>query len=138
MKLEGPLPDHFLSKLPPEERKKLGRAGMTSEEAQARYEAKTERELQKQIWQFLRRNQIYFVQPRIDKKTTTRKGTPDFIAACEGAFVAIETKCKNTKGQLTKEQEEVMAEVLQSGGIYLLVYSLEEVQQAFAHVIKIQ
>lgn len=130
MKLDGPLPEHFLSKLPPEERAKLGRAGMTSEEAQARYEAKTEKELQKQIWHFLTRNKIAFFQPRMDRKTTTRKGSPDFLCAVEGAFVAIETKCKNTQGKLTPEQKEMMTYVINSGGIYLLIYSLEELQQA--------
>lgn len=134
MKLEGPLPDHFLSKLPPEERRKLGRAGMTSEEAQARYVARSERELQGQVAQHLNRHQIPFFNPRMDRKSTVQVGMPDFVVCLppNGRFVGIETKCQATRGRLSPEQEASMARILAAGGTYLIIYSLEQLIQALA------
>ena len=134
MKLDGPLPEHFLSKLPPEERRKLGRVGLTSEEAQASYVARSERELQRDVAQWLNKREFYFTNPRPDKKTTLAKGAPDFIAAVDSKFVAIETKCIATKGKLRPEQEDTMRRVTnkQSKGIYLVIHSIQELEQAFA------
>lgn len=134
MKLDGPLPEHFLSKLPPEERKRLGRAGMTSEEAQVRYIARTERELQRDVANYLNLHQIPFFNPRMDRKSTVQVGMPDFVICLppSGKFVGVECKCAATGGKLSSEQEASMARILAAGGTYLIIYSLEQLIQALA------
>jgi hypothetical protein len=74
MRLPAVLPEGFLKALPAEERKKLGRAGITSEEAQARYVAGQEKKVQRDIATWLNRERIYFESDRIDRKTSGKKG----------------------------------------------------------------
>jgi hypothetical protein len=129
MKLDGPLPDHFLQKLPPEERKKLGRAGgMTSEEAQASYVAKSEKALQLAVAEWLRAQNYPFFSPRMDKRTTWQIGAPDFVVCVEGFFVCVE--CKSLHGKLSKEQEAIMTYVTMGGGMYLVIHEVEELAKA--------
>jgi hypothetical protein len=128
MKLDGPLPDHFLSKLPPEERKKLGRAGMTSEEAQASYVARSEKALQLAVSEWLRAQKYPFFSPRFDKRTTWQIGAPDFVVCVEGFFVCVE--CKSLHGKLSKEQEAIMSYVTMGGGMYLVIHEVEELAKA--------
>ena len=136
------LPDHFVSRLPPEERKKLGRAGMTQEEAQKIYVARTERELQGDVSDWLRANRIPYFSPRFDKRTTVQVGMPDYIACVErvidgekvGLFTAIECKCRVTRGKLTEEQMARMGQIIGASGVYLVIYAVEELVKALAHI----
>ena len=128
MKLDGPLPNHFLEKLPPEERKKLGRAGMTSEEAQTKYVARSEKALQHAVAEWLQAQKYPFFSPRIDKRTTWQIGAPDFVVCVNGFFVCVETKAAG--GKLSKEQEAIMAYVTMGGGMYLVVYEVEQLAKA--------
>ena len=130
MKLPNVLSDGFLQAMPQGERSKLGRAGMTSGEASKIFVQGEERKLQGLIHNWLCSNQIYFVRPRMDKKTTTAKGTADFIVCVKdsdgaGRFLCIEAKTKY--GSLTVEQSAVMAEATKSGAIYCVARNLEEV-----------
>lgn len=128
MKLDGPLPEHFLSKLPPEERAKLGRVGMTSEEAQAKYAIRSEKALQLAVAEWLQAQKYPFFSPRMDKRTTWQVGAPDFVVCVEGFFVCVE--CKSPAGKLSKEQEAIMAYVTMGGGMYLVVYEVEQLAKA--------
>lgn len=77
-RLTGPLPDNILKRMSPQDRPK-GPAGMTAEECAAKSTAKAEKELQQQIRALLDRLGIWYHWSRMDKKTTCRKGTPDFL-----------------------------------------------------------
>lgn len=133
MKLPNIIPDGFLQAMPVEERKKLGRAGITAAEASAIFVRGEERKLQDLISKWLYSQGIYFVRPRMDKKTTTAKGTPDFIACVNGRFLCIEAKTKY--GSLTVEQSAVMAEATRSGATYCVARTLQEVINA-ADILK--
>ena len=56
-----------------------------------------------------------------------RKGVSDILGIWKGKFVAIEVKIKGRYA--TKEQEEFIEDVNKSGGIGLIAYSLEMVQE---------
>jgi hypothetical protein len=73
MKLPAVLPEGFLRALSLEECRKLGRSGMTSKEAQAKYIAGQEKKLQRDIATWLNREQIYFESDRIDRENIRQK-----------------------------------------------------------------
>jgi hypothetical protein len=128
------LPESFLSKLPIEERRKLGRAGLTYDEAIAKYAVNNERELQRDVSNYLNKKQIPFLRPRMDKKSTLQVGSPDFVACVTGKFVAIECKCRATGGKLTDQQKDAMGKILSNDGSYLVVYSIEELIRALSEI----
>ena len=128
MKLPQVLSEGFLRAMPPEERAKLGTAGMTQAECEKVFVAGQEKELQLLVAKWLRLHEHYYVRPRMDKKTTTPLGTPDFIACINGRFVAIETK--TVKGSLSTHQVMRMAEVCHSKGAYLVIRSLQDLLTA--------
>lgn len=74
----------------PEDRKEM--ACPTSDEAQAKLDIKAEKELHELFMGWCRRNFVYFVHSRMDKKTTQKKGVPDFILLANGRSCAIEFK----------------------------------------------
>jgi hypothetical protein len=130
MKLPKILSDKFLEAMPAEERKKLGRGGMTSKEAQAKYVAGKEKELQRQVWNHLNRNKIYFEDDRMDKRTSGRKGRADFRCCVEGLWLSLE--CKSETGTLTKEQASEAARLRASGGRFVVVFTLQDAIEAIA------
>lgn len=76
------LPDRIARMLTPAERAKMGKGAMTAEEAIAKADARTERELQEQIRTLLEAHRgIVVIWSRMDRKATTPPGTPDFIFA---------------------------------------------------------
>lgn len=122
------LPDSVLRCMSKSDRKSVGQ--QTCAEAFAKYEAKNEREIQKQIAAYLRRNNIWFAQSRTDKRTTNGNGTPDFIfskyiTVNHAQPFAIEVKYG--KGELSDEQAEVMNKMIRDGWHYKIVRSLKEV-----------
>ena len=132
MKLPAILTDSFLKSLPEEERKKLGKAGITKEEAAAAYSATTEKQLQDDIAQWLDLQQIYFETDRMDKKTSGKKGRADFRICAAGRWLSLEAKVG--KNRPSPEQEEQAERLIRSGGSYAVVRSLAE---AIAEVRKI-
>lgn len=126
-----PLPENFLNKMSPADRRPMGKAGVTNAEALAKFEAKNERELQKQIAAYLRRHNIWFAQSRTDKRTTNGLGQPDFLLSTypDGSSFpqpyALEVKFRN--GKLSDEQEEVRQKMIRCGWHYQIVRSLKEV-----------
>jgi hypothetical protein len=93
----------------PEDRKALGLR--TLEEDMKRLVIKSEKELQNQIVAYANIRGIEMFRQRMDKKTTTKKGTPDlfFCAMCNGfpRGVAIETKYGS--GTCTRDQNDMHA-----------------------------
>jgi len=49
------------------------------DEINAQAEAQTERELHKHIGNLLRQRSIEFIESRMDRKTTQKRGVPDFL-----------------------------------------------------------
>jgi hypothetical protein len=128
MKLPNVLSEGFLKAMPQSERKRLGRAGMTNAEATQRQIEHNEKELQRQVYNWLLREGIYFVNPRMDRKTTTSKGTPDFIACVDGLFLGIE--CKADRNTLTSEQAREANHIRMSKGRFIVAFCLNDVIQA--------
>lgn len=79
MKFTRTLSDHVLKLMDPADRKKLGLK--TMDEINQMAEAKTERELHKQVANLLRLRGIEFFDSRMDKRTSRPVGEPDFVFA---------------------------------------------------------
>ena len=119
------LPDHVLQKMTPEDRKRLGKAGMTMREALEKAVAKSERDLQEQIANWLRLHEIAFYRAAMHKKTTGTVGWPDFTFAVKGRACALEVKFGTHKPE--PAQWECMAAMTKNGWRCRVVRSLEEV-----------
>jgi hypothetical protein len=128
MKLPAVLPDSFLKALPEPERRKLGKAGITAEEAIVAYSTKKERELQRLVHNWLLSKELYFESDRMDKRTSGKKGRADFRVCCRGLWLSLE--CKAGTGTLTSEQGAEAARLRRSGGKFVVVRSLEEAVEA--------
>ena len=72
------LPQSFLRRMEKSERKPLGKAGILNEEAQALADRRSERQLQEQVAALCRQRNLFFIQSRMDKATTVKKGLFDF------------------------------------------------------------
>lgn len=82
-----------------------------------------ESQIQKKIIEYLNRNGAYSIKTI----TTNRNGSPDIICCFKGLFIAVEVK--TDKGIVSKLQEYHQKEIIKSGGIALIVRSVEEVEQ---------
>lgn len=90
-------PDNLLRSMSDADRAKLGKAGMTTAEAQAKYTVKLERETHKLISQWLNLNGVTYVHSRTDKRTTQAKGVPDFIIIANNKCLLLEAKREKEK-----------------------------------------
>ena len=123
------LPNNILKCMAPEDRKPLGKAGLTSEEALLREAFDRESKLQKLINNFLLLRGIHGVWASTHKKTTTKKGTPDFLFAFRGVPVALEVKME---GRHLEPEQEAMRQKLTdrtNGWRHYLVTSVEQVKR---------
>jgi hypothetical protein len=124
MKLPSVLPESFLLAMDPEDRKRLGRMGMTRDEAQQRFKSGQENKLHALIQNYLSMKGIYFRHDRMDKRTTCRKGTPDFACCYNGYAIFLE--CKADGETLTEEQVREANRIRANGGKFCVVYSLSD------------
>jgi uncharacterized protein YfiM (DUF2279 family) len=128
MKLPATLSEGLLQALPPAERKRLGRAGMTRQEAATKYAAGQEKELKKDVVnEIYRRGGWLFEQP-MSKRTRGRPGVPDIIACYRGLFLAVELKAAG--GTMTQEQGQEAVAIRKASGRFVLAYSLADVTAA--------
>jgi hypothetical protein len=128
--LTGQIPDRVLRLMPKEERKPMGKAGVTSAEAQEKQDDRSERELQNQMENWFRLNGIPAFRQRMDKKSNMPKGTPDFLCCVDGWFVAFEVKIgSNTT---TLEQMNCLASINHAKGCARVVFSLDGVKKTVA------
>lgn len=125
MTITGPIPENIRRLMPPETRKELN--APTIAEAQAKTDAKLERELQKQIANYLRQRDIWFAWQRMDRKATGTKGQPDFLCVINGYPVALEVK--TLRGKLSPDQEHCHAAMRASGWLVYVVRSVAEVKE---------
>jgi hypothetical protein len=123
------LPETFLRRMSPEDRKPLGPAGRTMAECDEANAVKYERELQKDIANYLRQKNVTFIQSRMDKRTRNTKGCPDFLFAISGRAIAIEAK--RPGGTLRPDQDRMRLGLLRDGWRHLTVFTLQEVVELF-------
>lgn len=117
--------DNIISKMSPADRKRLN--VQSAEEAQAKFIAKSERELQNAIANLLSLRGIWFCRSRMDRATTQAKGVPDFLLAAGYLPVALEVKYGN--GHLSVEQMATHNAMLRNGWRVHVVRELGEVKE---------
>lgn len=123
------LPETVLRRMSPEDRKKLGKAAMLSSEALAAAEAKAEKELQRLIAATLNRLGVMFNASRMDRRTTCRRGWPDFTFALRdktGRAVPCAVEVKAWTGKLEPEQRQMLDALARNGWKTAVVRSYEE------------
>jgi hypothetical protein len=107
------------------DRRRLGRAGLTAEEAGDKYAMDQEREMHNRFSSYCGLHGILFEHENPSKRSTSRPGWPDFrLFAPSGRFMAVEFKCFPHK--LSAEQQEIRAQLEARGFRYLIAYSLVE------------
>jgi hypothetical protein len=89
MKLTA-FPESFLSKMSPEDRRAIGQPTMA--EAEAQYQRGQERELKRDVLNWLNLQGCYVFTQGMHTRTGGRCGAPDILACVppEGRFLAIE------------------------------------------------
>lgn len=97
-------------------------------EAKRKAEARDEREIQKQIAGWLRLVGAYYVQSRMDRKTSNQPGTPDFIVLWKGKTLYWEVKTPWSQ-KLRPEQMAARIQIEDQGGAWSLITSLRDAQE---------
>ena len=94
--------------------------------------AKCEADIQEQIESLLKSygRDCYYYRARMDKPTTGRVGTPDFIGWIRGRPFMLEVK--RPGGKQTREQAGELMRGQLAGAESAIVYSLEEAVEFFA------
>jgi hypothetical protein len=128
MKLPAVLSQGFLKGLPDEERRRLGKAGMTTEECRQKFVRGQEIELQKLCMNWLSLHKIYFEWDRTDKRTSGKRGRADLRACVLGYWLSIE--CKADGEPLSREQAQEAVRLRNSGGRFVLAYCLRDLIEA--------
>lgn len=126
-RITGVIPAHVLSKMDKRDRP-LGIAGMTPDECRQKWERGEEAKLQGLVANFLNLRGIYFETDRMDRKTSGKRGRPDFRICYRGRWVAVE--CKAEGGKLSHEQTQTLAAIRKSGGVAIVAFGLPAVQEA--------
>lgn len=126
------LPESLLSKISEKDRKSMGCAGMTASEAQEKFEYAQEKELQRDIRNFLMHSKCYFHQSPFAKKAQGKIGRADFLVCYRGRWISIEAK--SMTGKQRPEQIKDQVEVESAGGEYLLARSIRDVQETFRRI----
>lgn len=116
------IPDHVLKLMSKSARKEMKL--QTSEEAQAAFCARSEKELQKQIAGLLTQRGIWFDTDAMSKRRTGTRGSPDFLFSLRGAATAFEAKFGN--GKLSADQATAHARMRNNGWRVHVIHSLNE------------
>lgn len=98
----------------------------TPEENRQRGERKKEKELHREIFALLRRNEIPYVHAPMFRKSELPPGWPDFTFAYQGRPIAWE--CKVGGSEPTEEQAQMIAKLRACGWAVSVIRSLAEAQ----------
>jgi hypothetical protein len=128
MKLPAVLSQGFLAGLPEDERKRLGKAGWTSDECRQKVARGEEIKLQKLCLNWLSLNNIYWEWDRTDKRTSGKRGRADIRACVDGYWLSVE--CKADSEPLSREQAREAVRLRNSGGRFVLCYCLMDLIEA--------
>jgi hypothetical protein len=122
------LPDKILRLLSPADRRSLGVAGLTADEALDAARIKSERDLQNLIESYFNLRGVVAIRSRMDKATRTKKGTPDFMLALRGHAIALEAKLPGE--ELREEQADMKRKMTDeiNGWEWVTVNSLDAVK----------
>lgn len=129
------LPDSLLRRVSPVDRKAAGLPmpiGEWLKKKADKADAKREKELQNQIYNWLRLRGITAIRSRMDRATSNNVGTPDFLLAVHGRAVALEVKLPGRKP--TDEQMGMLLKLAADGWEAKVVYSLDEARAIVAEV----
>jgi hypothetical protein len=121
------LPTNITRCMSPADQRACSPSGRTPAEARAAAVAKDERELQRQVANYLRLLGVWFSQARMDRRTTATVGTPDFVFPYRGRYIAWETKCPWSRS-LRPEQAFAREGIERQGGEWRLITTLAEAQ----------
>jgi len=126
------LPENILRCMTPEDRAELGQR--TSAETVEEWEIRNERDLHKAIRSLLSLRDIEWVESRMDKRTTQRKGVPDFIFSVNGQAIAWEIK--TPAGKLSLVQERMLERLMSPPNLWNIkvIRSLPEAIHALAEL----
>lgn len=94
-----------------------------------------EESIHDQIEADLINRRFYYVHSRMDKRTTTALGVPDFIVAAPNC-VTLWIEVKRRGGKLSKEQQITKHILLALNHHYFLVFSFDEYLAAINQTIK--
>lgn len=111
------LPEHFLEKLFPEERRK-------TLELRSRNERRREKKMHAKFEDWLRLRQITWVDSRMDRPSTIQEGHPDYTILYDNRNLMVEFKVPG--GKLSPAQEERIAALRRCGNKVVVCYSWEE------------
>ena len=125
----------FLAALPVQERLKLGRAGITQQEANATYQRGQEKELKALALNLLNLKGAWIFEQRMDKSTRGRRGSPDILVCFKGFFIAIELKAENQR--MSTEQAAEAARIRKAGGFFILAFRLEDILEELQRIERI-
>ena len=100
-----------------------------SNQAREKAMAKDEREIQKLICGYLRQIGAFYIQSRMDRRTTNQPGTPDFVICYQGRTEFWEVKCPWSQ-RLRPEQIAAKVSIEDNGGTWRLITSLTDAQEA--------
>lgn len=135
VKMSSVLPESILSKVSPEDRKAMGKAGLTKADCEQKAHARNERDLQRLIVNYLQLKGIEALWHRTDKRSTATVGWPDLTFAAKGFPVAWEIKFE--KGKLSEEQELMAVKLKRNGWRFAVIRSLEEAKKELWKILGI-
>lgn len=120
----GQLPDRVLRLIDPADRKPLGKAGLTHDEAQQKAAVRLERELHEQFTNWLKLHRLPYIHAAMCKKSTIRAGWPDFTVVYGRGVCCVEFKAPG--GVVSPDQREVISGLLALGTPVLVTESAAE------------
>lgn len=121
-----PIPENILKRMAKEDRRRMGKAGRTWEEIQYADAVNSERTLQKQVAALLTQRDIFYVQSRMDKRTTVGRGCPDFLFVNPDNQRAYGFECKMRKAEPTPAQLDCHCQMRRNGWLVFVVRTVEE------------
>lgn len=127
MKSLSLLPRNITACMSDADKRALSHDGKTPKESLTAAAARDEREIQKQISNYLRLLCVPFNQDAMHRKRTGTVGWPDFVFPYKGFAVFFECKCPWSR-TLRPEQEQVRESIIKQGGVWRLITSLAEAQ----------
>jgi hypothetical protein len=130
------IPQWIVDLMIPEDRERyalsLGKPSMgwTSAQAVAKSVLKREKEIQRDIANFLKQEKKLFINPPMNKRSTLPSGWPDFTFSVNGRFVGVEVKIPGAVPD--PHQLECHKELRLDGNLVFVVTSLEQFRAIFS------
>lgn len=120
------LPENILSKMSKADRESLGKGGRTRAECEADFVAKSEKDLQSQLYQLLYRRGHKPRMQRTDKRSQLALGTPDISFEVNG--LSVHWECKMPGQKPKPHQVEMMSALAEppNSAIVRVIHSYRE------------